>query len=119
MSGSLLAAILSANLVTLATDLQAGASSLNVLLGIPVWIVAVALSVGVLAVLVVERHEELIGLLRYLVLWCILVAGAAALGRRHVRVTGVVAAAQALRLIAGALSRRPFAIGLFGSALVA
>jgi Mn2+/Fe2+ NRAMP family transporter len=54
-----------------------------------------------------------------LILWFMLVASAATLGRRHTSVASPQQAAQALRPLAGSLAADLFAVGLIVSALVA
>ncbi|MCW2639696.1 MAG: hypothetical protein JWP76_2002 [Dactylosporangium sp.] len=53
------------------------------------------------------------------VLWFILVASAATLGARHIRVDTAEQAAQALRPLAGPLAGTLFAVGLLASAIIA
>src|SRR5208337_3357718 len=79
----LLVSVVIVNVVTIAADLQAGAAGIGLLCGIdPRWLV-VPLGLALLALLMVGKYDEVVAVLRYVLLGFLAFGVAAVLARPH------------------------------------
>src|SRR5271166_7106121 len=77
----LLVSVVLVNVVTIAADLQAGAAGIGLLAGVdPRWLV-VPLGAALLGLLVIGRYDEVVAVLRYVLLGFLAFGAAAALAR--------------------------------------
>jgi Mn2+/Fe2+ NRAMP family transporter len=77
VAGVLLVSVVVVNVVTIAADLQAGAAGIGLLTGVDSrWLVA-PLGLGLIGLLLVGRYDEVVGVLRYLLLGFLAFAAAA------------------------------------------
>jgi Mn2+/Fe2+ NRAMP family transporter len=81
VAGLLLVSVVVVNVVTIAADLQAGADGIGLLVGINGRWLVLPLGIGVLGLLLLGRYDEVVGVLRYLLVGFLAFGAAAVLAR--------------------------------------
>jgi Mn2+/Fe2+ NRAMP family transporter len=81
VAGLLLVSVVVVNVITIAADLQAGAAGIGLLVGIDVRWLVLPLGIGLLGLLLLGRYDEVVGVLRYLLVGFLAFGAAAVVAR--------------------------------------